>query len=99
MFCYKRVGKLNNHTLSVLQAENRALDFHVHENLNEMFYYLEGEFYIKFENGLTYLYEGDFLIIPKGPNHCFICKGLVKCFLIEAEGTLHKENICGTYAE
>lgn len=31
LFEYLRVGTLNNHMLNVLQAENRTLDFHVHE--------------------------------------------------------------------
>lgn len=43
LFLYKRVGTLNNHMLNVLQAENRTLDFHIHENSDEMFYCIEGE--------------------------------------------------------
>ena len=89
LFCYKRVGTLNNHMLNVLQAENRTLDFHTHENSDEMFYCIEGEFDIEFEDGLT----------PKGTKHRPVCKALVKCLLIEVEGTLNKENTGGTYAE
>ena len=99
LFRYKRVGTLNNHMLNVLQAENRTLDFHTHENSDEMFYCIEGEFDIEFEDGLTHLCEGDFIIIPKGTKHRPVCKTLVKCLLIEAEGTLNKENTGGTYAE
>jgi len=32
LFQYLDVGHLNNHTLNVLQAENRTLDFHIHED-------------------------------------------------------------------
>ena len=32
LFTYLRVGKSNNHILSVLQTENRKLDFHVHKH-------------------------------------------------------------------
>ena len=32
LFQYLEVGHLNNHTLNVLQAENRTLDFHIHED-------------------------------------------------------------------
>lgn len=99
MFFYKRVDKLNNHMLNVLQAEDRTLEFHIHENSDEMFYCIEGEFDIEFENGLTHLCEGDFLIISKGTKHRPICKELVKCLLIEVEGTLNKENIGGRYTE
>ncbi|MDE5581433.1 MAG: cupin domain-containing protein [Treponemataceae bacterium] len=99
LFRYKRVGTLNNHMLNVLQAENRTLDFHTHENSDEMFYCIEGEFDIEFEDGLMHLCEGDFIIIPKGTKHRPVCKELVKCLLIEIEGTLNKENTGGTYAD
>jgi mannose-6-phosphate isomerase-like protein (cupin superfamily) len=91
LFLYKRVGTLNNHMLNVLQA--------VHENSDELFYCIEGEFDIEFEDGLTHLCEGDFIIIPKGMKHRPICNELVKCLLIEVEGTLNQENTGGTYTE
>lgn len=99
LFRYKRVGTLNNHMLNVLQAENRTLDFHTHEQSDELFYCIEGEFDIEFEDGLTHLCEGDFIIIPKGTKHRPVCKALVKCLLIEAEGTLNQENTGGTYTD
>ncbi len=97
LFKYQCVGTLNNHMLNVLQAENRTLDFHVHEDSDEMFYCIEGEFDIEFEDELTHVCEGDFIIIPKGTLHRPVCKTLVKCLLIEAEGTLNKDNTGGTY--
>ena len=99
LFAYKRVGALNDCMLNVLQAENRTLDFHIHENSDELFYCIEGEFDIEFEDGLTHLREGDLIIIPKGTKHRPVCKGLVKCLLIETEGTLNKENTGGIYTE
>ena len=42
LFEYLSVGKLNGHALSVLQAENRTLGFHVHEQSDELFYVIEG---------------------------------------------------------
>lgn len=64
-----------------------------------MFYCIEGEFDIEFEDGLTHLCEGDFIIIPKGTKHRSVCKTLVKCLLMEVEGALNKENTGGTYTE
>ena len=92
LFQYFRVGTLNNHMLSVLQAENRTLEFHIHEQSDEMFYCIDGEFDIEFDDGLTHLQEGDFIIVPKGMRHRPVCKSLVKCLLIEMEGTLNKSN-------
>jgi len=99
LFSYFRVGQLNDHMLNVLQAENRTLDFHVHKQSDEMFYCIEGEFDIEFNDGITHLCEGDFIIIPKGTLHRPVCKGLVKCLLIEIDGTLTKENTGGKYDE
>lgn len=99
LFTYLRVGKLNNNMLNVLQAENRTLDFHVHENSDEMFYCIEGEFDIEFDDGFTHLSEGDFIIISNGTRHRPVCKSLVKCLLIEAEGTLDKSNTGRTYTD
>ena len=98
LFKYLRVGTLNNHMLSVLQAENRTLEFHIHEKSDEMFYCIDGELDIEFDDGLTHLIEGDFVIIPKGIKHRPICKSLAKCLLIEIEGTLNKNNTDGTYS-
>ncbi|HHU05931.1 MAG TPA: cupin domain-containing protein [Clostridiales bacterium] len=99
LFTYLRVGKLNDHMLNIVNVENRTLDFHVHENSDEMFYCIEGEFDIEFEDGLTHLREGDIIIIPKGMRHRPVCKSLVKCLLVEVEGTLDKSNTGGTYDE
>ena len=97
LFQYLRVGTLNNHMLNVLQAENRKLDFHVHEQSDEMFYCIEGEFDIEIEEQFIHLIEGDFIIIPKGTRHRPVCTSLVKCLLIEIEGTLNESNTGGTY--
>lgn len=99
LFLYKRVGTLNDHMLNVLQAQDRTLDFHKHEDSDELFYCIEGEFDIEFEDGMTHLCEGDLIIIPKGTKHRPICDSLVKCLLIEVEGTLNQENTGGTYRE
>ena len=62
-----------------------------------MFYCIEGEFDIEFDDGITHLSEGDLIMIPKGISHRPICKRLVKCLLIEKEGTLTSENTGGAY--
>ncbi|MGI6664523.1 MAG: cupin domain-containing protein [Christensenellaceae bacterium] len=96
-FQYLRIGTLNDHMLNVLQAENRTLPFHIHEDSDEMFYCIEGSFAIEFDDGLTPLSAGDAIIIPKGTRHRPVCKEPVKCLLIERAGTLDASNTGGTY--
>ncbi len=97
LFEYKEICKINNHMLNVLKAENRTLEFHMHELSDELFYCIEGEFDIEFEDGKTHLCEGDLIVIPKGILHRPVCTTLVKCLLIELDGTLDNSNTGGTY--
>jgi mannose-6-phosphate isomerase-like protein (cupin superfamily) len=97
LFKYIGIGKLNDHILNVLKAENRTLNFHVHEKSDELFYVIEGRFEIELDNGIIEMEQGDLIIIPKGIRHRPVCKSLVKCLLIELDGTLNKENTGGKY--
>ncbi len=49
LYGYKKIGLLNEHVLSVVQVENRTLDFHVHEHSDKLFYVIEGSFYLETE--------------------------------------------------
>ena len=97
LFQYLSIGNLNNHVLNVLQAENRTLDFHIHENSDELFYVIEGKFTIELDDDMILMEQGDLIIIPKGVRHRPICELLVKCLLIEIDGTLNNENTGGMY--
>lgn len=97
LFKYLQVGQLNDHMLNIITAENRTLDFHIHEESDEMFYIIEGKMQIEFSDKLIDLNQGDFIIVPKGVSHRPVCKNLVKALLIEKTGTLTKDNTGGTY--
>jgi len=98
LFEYLNVGNLNGHSLSVLQVEDRTLDFHIHEHSDELFYVIEGQFDIGLEDGLVSLKQGDLLIIPKGMRHRPVVTSRVKCLLMELEGTLDAGNTGGAVA-
>jgi len=92
LYLYQKIGTLNSHILSTVQVENRTLDFHVHEDSDELFYVIEGYFNLETEDQ-TYLVEaGEFIIVPKGVRHRPAVKELTKFLMIELEGTLNKEN-------
>ncbi|MFX4263643.1 cupin domain-containing protein [Pelotomaculum propionicicum] len=99
LYTYVKVGQLNDHMLNVLQVKNRTLDFHIHTDSDEMFYVIEGEMQIEFEDSVTDLSEGDFIIVPKGIKHRPIVNSLVKVLLIEKNGTLTINNTGGSYSE
>jgi len=99
LYLYKKVGFLNSHALSVVQVENRTLDFHVHEGSDELFYVIEGSFQLETEEGLLRVDEGEFVIVPKGTRHRPVVRELSKFLMIELEGTLNKENSGDLYRD
>ena len=99
LFEYLNVGQLNDHILNIIKAENRTLDFHIHEYSDEMFYIIEGKMQIELSDGFIDLDKGDFIIIPKGTLHRPVCTTPVTCLLIKKIGTLTKENTGGTYTK
>jgi len=92
LYVYEKVGALNGNVLSVVNVENRTLDFHVHENSDELFYVIDGSFHLETEDGLTQVDSGEMIIVPKGVKHRPVVTKLAKFLLIELEGTLNKEN-------
>lgn len=99
LYLYKKIGFLNEHVLSVVQVENRTLDFHVHEDSDELFYVIEGSFELETEEGLLRVDAGEFVIVPKGMRHRPVVKALAKFLMIELAGTLNKENSGALYQD
>jgi len=99
LYQYDKVGRLNGNVLSVVQVENRALDFHVHEQSDELFMVLEGSFELELEDGLLPLCAGEFVIVPKGTLHRPVVGALAKFLMIEMDGTLNKSNSGDLYEE
>ncbi|WP_369283819.1 cupin domain-containing protein [Oscillibacter sp. GMB15532] len=92
LYVYNKIGLLNEHVLSVVQVENRTLDFHVHEHSDELFYVIEGSFYLETEEKNMKVNAGEFVIVPKGTKHRPVVGDLTKFLMIELSGTLNKEN-------
>ncbi|MNM70949.1 3-hydroxyanthranilate 3,4-dioxygenase [compost metagenome] len=99
LYVYDKIGQLNGHVLSVVNVENRTLDFHVHEGSDELFYVIEGSFYLETDQGSIEVHEGEFIIVPKGIRHRPVVKSLSRFLMIELEGTLNKENSGDLYED
>lgn len=99
LYEYAQIGTFNDHMMTVVAVADRTLDFHVHEDSDEMFVILEGRMGLEFKDGIVDLGVGDFIIVPKGTYHRPVCTELVKCLLVERKGTLNDENSGGTYTK
>lgn len=99
LYVYQKIGELNGNILSVVNVENRTLDFHVHESSDELFYVLEGGFQLETEEGLTDVNAGEFVIVPRGVRHRPVVTKLTRFLMVEFAGTLNKENSGALYEE
>lgn len=99
LYVYKKIGRLNKHVMSVVQVENRKLDFHVHEESDELFYVIEGKFKLETTEGFTEVSKGEFIIVPRKTIHRPVVNRLTKFLMIELEGTLNKGNSGDLYED
>ena len=99
LYVYEKIGRFNGNVLSVVNVADRTLDFHVHENSDELFYVIEGSFQLETDEGLIPVNPGEFIIVPKGTRHRPVVNELSKFLMIEMEGTLNKENSGDLYEE
>ncbi|MDO5294434.1 MAG: cupin domain-containing protein [bacterium] len=99
LYVYQKIARINGNVISVVNVENRTLDFHVHEHSDEMFFVIEGSFELETEEGLTRVNQGEFVIVPKGIRHRPVVKELTKFMMMELDGTLNKENSGDLYED
>ena len=97
LYEYTKIGAFNDHMITVVCVADRTLDFHVHEDSDEMFVVLEGQMRLEFDGEVVDLAPGDFIVVPKGTRHRPLCTELVKCLLVEKDGTLNDANSGSTY--
>ncbi|MDR0531156.1 MAG: cupin domain-containing protein [Oscillospiraceae bacterium] len=92
LYEYLPVCQLNGNTFRVARVANRTLPFHAHRDSDELFYVLEGGFWLETDEGRTRLDAGDMLVVPKGTRHRPVVTDEVKVLLGELAGTLTEEN-------
>lgn len=100
LYYYEKIGTLNSHALTVVNVSDRTLDFHKHEYSDELFFVIDGAFYLEVKNekddGLAVtripIGAGELIIVPKGVLHRPVVTTLTRFLMMELEGTLTKEN-------
>ena len=97
LYEYIEIGRMNGQMLNVIQVADRTLDFHVHEESDELFYVIEGSFRLDIEDENMQMNPGDLIIVPKGIRHRPVITTLVKILLIDLCGALNNENSGGSY--
>ncbi|GHB59626.1 cupin domain-containing protein [Persicitalea jodogahamensis] len=82
------VGELNGQHVKLVKFKGEFV-WHKHDDEDEMFYVLQGEFKMEFRDKTVMLRENEFLIVPKGVEHRPVAVDEVSVMLFEPASTLN----------
>lgn len=97
-FSPKIVGELNGQQVKLVKFKG-PFTWHHHEQEDELFYVVKGSFTMQFRDKDVVINEGEFLIVPKGVEHCPNSKEEVWIMLFEPAETLNTGNIENTFTK
>jgi mannose-6-phosphate isomerase-like protein (cupin superfamily) len=88
----KIVGELND---SYVKAVKFKGDFvwHHHDHEDELFLVVKGTMRMKFREREELVREGEFIVVPKGVEHCPVADQEAHVLLLEPKSTLNTGNI------
>lgn len=87
----KIVGELNGQYVKLVKFSGEFI-WHKHDNEDEMFYVLKGNFKMEVRDKSILINENEFIIIPKGVEHKPVADEEVSVMLFEPASTLNTGN-------
>ena len=91
-FSPKIAGELNGQHVKLVKFKGEFV-WHKHESEDEMFYVIKGCFTMQLRDGDIEIGENEFIIIPKGVEHCPKADEEVSIMLFEPAGTLNTGDV------
>lgn len=88
----KVVGELNDQYIKLAKLQGEFV-WHHHAAEDEMFLVLRGRMVMRLRQRDVVLEEGEFLIVPRGVEHCPLAEQEVHVLLFEPKSTLHTGNV------
>ena len=92
-YCKPRIiGEVNGCHVKAVKLKGEFI-WHHHENEDELFLVVKGTLRMKFREHEAVVREGEFIIVPRGAEHCPVADEEVHVVLIEPKSTLNTGNI------
>jgi mannose-6-phosphate isomerase-like protein (cupin superfamily) len=88
----KIAGELNDSYLKLAKLKGEFV-WHHHEAEDELFLVVQGRLLIKLRDRDISLDEGEFVIIPRGVEHCPVAEEEVHVLLLEPKSTVNTGNV------
>jgi mannose-6-phosphate isomerase-like protein (cupin superfamily) len=90
----KIVGELNGQHVKLVKLQGSFV-WHSHEAEDELFLVISGGFTMEFRDRTVPLSEGEFLIVPRGVEHCPVALQEAHVLLFEPMSTVNTGNVAG----
>jgi mannose-6-phosphate isomerase-like protein (cupin superfamily) len=84
----KIVGELNGQHVKLVKLKGEFV-WHSHENEDELFYIVKGCLKMQFRDKTVAINENEFLIVPRGVEHCPLAEEEVHIMLFEPATTIN----------
>lgn len=84
----KIVGDLDNYHIKLAKIQGEFV-WHKHDDVDEMFLVIAGQFTMRLRDGDIVVQQGEFIIIPAGIEHCPAAENECELMLFEKAGTLN----------
>lgn len=92
-YCNPRViGEINDCVVKAVKLKGEFI-WHHHDVEDELFLVVKGTLRMKFRDHEAIVSEGEFVIVPRGVEHCPVADEEVHIVLIEPKSTLNTGNI------
>ncbi len=88
----KIAGELNDTYLKLVKIKGEFV-WHQHEQEDELFWVVQGRLQIKLRDGDIWLEPGEFVIIPRGVEHCPFAEEETHVVLLESKTTLNTGDV------
>lgn len=85
-------GELNGQLVKLDKLKGEFI-WHQHENEDEMFLVVKGNFRIEFRDKTAHLKEGEFIVVPRGVEHKPVADEECWILLFEPASTLNTGNV------
>jgi mannose-6-phosphate isomerase-like protein (cupin superfamily) len=86
------IGEVNDCYLKAVKVKGDFI-WHHHENEDELFLVVKGTLRMKFRDHEAVIKEGEFIIVPRGVEHCPVADEETHIVLIEPKSTLNTGNV------
>lgn len=88
----KIIAQVNDQYVKIAKIENEFV-WHKHDDADELFFVVKGQFDMQYEGRLVSLKEGDIHVVPKGVMHNPFAKNECWVMLVESTSTAHTGDV------